>query len=145
MTAAAIEQKVFEAYDEAGYRAQVRTILFNLKDKKNPDFRRRVLIGEVTCDEIVNMKSEQMASDKKREENSNIRCASSGHYDTASISRPFSRRLSTAPDLAGHTCKGKQHEQMMRLAISPTCSNVGSARSDEQRTIRCRPGLRMNP
>lgn len=73
MTSAEIEQKVYDAYDQAGYRAQVRTIIFNLKDKKNPDFRRRVLIGEVAPDEIVNMKSEQMASDKKREENSNIR------------------------------------------------------------------------
>jgi len=73
ITSAAIEQKVHDACDEAGYRAQVRTILFNLKDKKNPDFRRRVLIGEVSPDEMVTMKSEQMASDKKREENSNIR------------------------------------------------------------------------
>lgn len=112
MTAALIEQKTYEAYDEAGYRSQVRSILFNLKDKKNPDFRRRVLIGEVTCDEIVHMKSEQMASDKKREENSNIRCASSGRDGTAGMAlQPLTPR-----GLAGRTCNGRRPGRTTRLA-----------------------------
>jgi hypothetical protein len=50
-------------------------LLFNLKDKNNPDLRRRVILGEIAVEELVQLSSEELASDSKRQENSNIRCA----------------------------------------------------------------------
>jgi len=44
------------------YSQQYRDICFNLRDKKNPDFKSRVLDGQVSSDEIVHMEAVQMAS-----------------------------------------------------------------------------------
>jgi transcription elongation factor S-II len=57
----------------SGSLMQVRTLLFNLKDKKNPDLRRRVLLGEVAPHMLLEMTSEELASDAKRQENDKIR------------------------------------------------------------------------
>jgi transcription elongation factor S-II len=53
----------------------MRTILFNLKDKNNPELRRKVLLGEVKPEQLAVMSSEDMASNKKQEEIKKIRCA----------------------------------------------------------------------
>ena len=50
-----------------------RSIIFNLKDDKNPDFRRRVLLGEIKPEEIVSMTADDMASDARKRENEGIR------------------------------------------------------------------------
>jgi transcription elongation factor S-II len=74
--AAAIEDSVFLRYADAasnGYKAKVRTLLFNLKDKKNPDLRRRVLLGEISPSALLDMTSEELASDAQREQNDKIR------------------------------------------------------------------------
>ncbi|XP_024367084.1 transcription elongation factor TFIIS [Physcomitrium patens] len=54
-------------------KAKYRSILFNLKDQNNPDFRRRVLMGEIKSEEIVNMTADDMASDARKKENEVIR------------------------------------------------------------------------
>jgi transcription elongation factor S-II len=47
--------------------------MFNLKDDKNPDFRRRVLLGEIMPEKIVGMTADDMASDARKKENEYIR------------------------------------------------------------------------
>jgi transcription elongation factor S-II len=59
--------------DNAHACCQVRTLLFNLKDKKNPDLRRRVLLGEIPPEALLDMSSEELASDAKRADNDKIR------------------------------------------------------------------------
>ncbi|KAI9128594.1 hypothetical protein K1719_000077 [Acacia pycnantha] len=54
-------------------KIKYRSLMFNLKDPKNPDFRRRVLLGEFKPDQIVNMRTEDMASDERKKEIENIR------------------------------------------------------------------------
>ncbi len=50
-----------------------RTYMFNLTDANNPDFRRRVLLGEIKPEEIVVMTAEDMASDQRKKENDEIK------------------------------------------------------------------------
>eukprot|EP00245_Coleochaete_scutata_P018483 TRINITY_DN962_c0_g1_i2.p1 TRINITY_DN962_c0_g1~~TRINITY_DN962_c0_g1_i2.p1 ORF type:complete len:346 (-),score=101.93 TRINITY_DN962_c0_g1_i2:129-1100(-) len=51
------------------YKAKYRSLLFNLKDAKNPDLRRRVLLGEVEPERVIKMSSDDMASDNRKMEN----------------------------------------------------------------------------
>jgi transcription elongation factor S-II len=60
---------------EAEYKTRMRTIIFNLKDKKNPELRRRVVLGEVSPEDLAVMSSEEMASSQKQDEIKRIRCA----------------------------------------------------------------------
>ena len=75
---ASVEQCIFDTYKRQvskEYKAKVRTLLFNLKDPKNPDLRRRVLCGEVPPEVLVVLTSEELASNDKRAQNDKIRCA----------------------------------------------------------------------
>ncbi|ESR43055.1 hypothetical protein CICLE_v10013883mg [Citrus x clementina] len=58
-----------------GAKAAVRyrAILFNVKDPKNPDFRRKLLLGEVKPETLVTMLPEEMASDERQSQNKQIR------------------------------------------------------------------------
>lgn len=47
--------------------------MFNLKDINNTDLRRRVLLGEVKPERLVVMTSEEMASDKRKHSNEQIK------------------------------------------------------------------------
>ncbi len=44
-----------------------------VQDEKNPDLRRRVLLGEVEPEVVVNMAAEDLASDAQKEQNQEIR------------------------------------------------------------------------
>lgn len=54
-------------------KAKYRSIIFNIKDEKNPDFRRRVLFGEIKPEAILTMTSDDMASDQRKKENEDIK------------------------------------------------------------------------
>lgn len=54
-------------------KAKYRSIIFNIKDEKNPDFRRRVLFGEIKPETILTMTSDDMASDQRKRENEDIK------------------------------------------------------------------------
>ena len=45
------------------FRGKMRSVLYNLKDEKNQDFRGKVLRGEVTPTRICHMESHDMASE----------------------------------------------------------------------------------
>mmetsp|Transcript_11451 Transcript_11451/g.41914 ORF Transcript_11451/g.41914 Transcript_11451/m.41914 type:complete len:299 (+) Transcript_11451:209-1105(+) len=72
-----IEEQLFVRfqgdYDQKEFKLKFRLIKDNLGDKSNPDFRRRVLEGEVTPVEVCEMNAEDMASDARKMENEKIR------------------------------------------------------------------------
>lgn len=47
--------------------------MFNIKDEKNPDFRRRILLGNIKPEAVVTMTSDDMASDLRRKETEDIK------------------------------------------------------------------------
>lgn len=68
---AAMEKKYGPKSQE--YAAQLRSLCYNLKDPKNPQFRVRVLLGIYPADRLATMKAESMASDEKKLERDQIR------------------------------------------------------------------------
>ncbi|KAJ7571354.1 hypothetical protein O6H91_01G160500 [Diphasiastrum complanatum] len=54
-------------------KLKYRSIMFNLKDANNPDLRRRVLLGDIKPDELMNMTAEDMASDERKLQNHTIK------------------------------------------------------------------------
>lgn len=73
--AASVERVLFEKLRPMGVaeKRKHRSIMFNMSDEKNPDLRRRVLIGEVTPERLVTMTPEELASDDRRQENEEIK------------------------------------------------------------------------
>ncbi|KRY88569.1 Transcription elongation factor A protein 2 [Trichinella pseudospiralis] len=63
--AAEIEQEIYNLFNSTSdrYCACVRSRVFNLRDKKNPDLKRSVLSGEITAIRLATMTSEEMASE----------------------------------------------------------------------------------
>ena len=61
-----VEDKIFEKNKQTNpkYKAQVRSRVFNLKDKKNPSLRENVLCGTIKPEKLAVMTSEEMASDE---------------------------------------------------------------------------------
>ncbi|GAB2288063.1 hypothetical protein Dimus_022407 [Dionaea muscipula] len=70
-----IESALFDNWGRSNgaNKNKYRSLLFNLKDQNNPDFRRRVLLGHVNPDSIVVMPPEEMASDQRKAENQQIK------------------------------------------------------------------------
>ncbi|KAJ4721068.1 transcription elongation factor TFIIS-like [Melia azedarach] len=50
-----------------------RSIIFNVKDPKNQDFRRKILLGEVKPERLVGLTTEEMASNERQCENKQIK------------------------------------------------------------------------
>ncbi|CAL9163551.1 unnamed protein product [Musa hybrid cultivar] len=73
--AVALESVLFEKLGTSigAHKHKYRSIMFNLKDNNNKDFRRRVLLGHVKPEEIVNMTAEDMASDERKRANKQIK------------------------------------------------------------------------
>lgn len=57
----------------AEYKAKLRSLIFNIKDPENAGLRRRIVSGEVSGEVLVTLSSEELASEKKREEMREIR------------------------------------------------------------------------
>ncbi|KAJ2557248.1 transcription elongation factor TFIIS [Coemansia sp. RSA 1933] len=49
------------------YRARIRSLCLNLKDKKNPDLRKNIVEGNISVERFCSMTSEEMASKELRE------------------------------------------------------------------------------
>ncbi|XAR68702.1 hypothetical protein NMG60_11000049 [Bertholletia excelsa] len=73
--AVAVESVMFEKMGRSNgaQKVKYRSIVFNLKDPKNPDLRRKVLLGEVKPERLINMTPEEMASDERQRENKQIK------------------------------------------------------------------------
>ncbi|MQL87105.1 hypothetical protein Taro_019620 [Colocasia esculenta] len=66
--AVSVESLMFEKLGRSNgaQKAKYRSISFNMKDSKNPDLRRRVLLGQVKPLELINMTAEELASDVRK-------------------------------------------------------------------------------
>ncbi|KAJ2853854.1 transcription elongation factor TFIIS, partial [Coemansia erecta] len=49
------------------YRAKIRSLCLNLRDKKNPELRNRVVSGDISAERLCSMSSEEMASEELKE------------------------------------------------------------------------------
>lgn len=73
--AVAVETVMFESL--GGFhgvnKMKYRSIMFNIKDANNPDFRRKILLGDLSPGDIINLTPDQMASDQRKQENEEIK------------------------------------------------------------------------
>lgn len=69
-----VESTMFEKLGRSNgtHKVKYRSIMFNLKDAKNTDLRRRVLLGHVKPEKLVDMTAEEMASDDRKLANKQI-------------------------------------------------------------------------
>ncbi|BFG23003.1 hypothetical protein CerSpe_092770 [Prunus speciosa] len=72
--AVTVESVLFEHWggSTGAQKAKYRSLIFNLKDQKNPDFRRKVLLGDIEAERLVDMSTAEMASDQRQEENKKL-------------------------------------------------------------------------
>ncbi|PKI83311.1 RNA-binding ribosome biosynthesis protein mak21 [Malassezia vespertilionis] len=74
--AMSIEKAAFEKIGSSivngDYRSKVRSLSLNLKDKNNPELRQQVLNGNITANDLVVMRSEDMASSARKAEMESI-------------------------------------------------------------------------
>ena len=73
--ARAVEQAAFAAYKPETsdtYKAKIRSLYQNLKNRSNPGLRLRVLSGEVTPDYFVVMSHEELKSAERRAEDARL-------------------------------------------------------------------------
>ncbi|XP_010253039.1 PREDICTED: transcription elongation factor TFIIS [Nelumbo nucifera] len=73
--AVSVESAMFEKWGRSNgaHKFKYRSIMFNIKDTNNPDLRRRVLLGEVKPERLLVMTAEEMASDRRKRENDQIK------------------------------------------------------------------------
>ncbi|KAI4306971.1 hypothetical protein L6164_030206 [Bauhinia variegata] len=73
--AVSVESVLFEKWgpSNGAQKVKYRSLMFNLKDQNNPDFRRKVLLGDVEPERLLNMTTQEMASEKRKQENEQIK------------------------------------------------------------------------
>ncbi|GFY84451.1 transcript elongation factor IIS [Actinidia rufa] len=75
LVAASVESALFKKWGQSNgpQKFKYRSIMFNIRDTKNPDFRRKVLLGHVKPERILEMSTPEMASDQRQLENEKIK------------------------------------------------------------------------
>ncbi|CAI9087755.1 OLC1v1021911C1 [Oldenlandia corymbosa var. corymbosa] len=122
--AAMVETELFKAWGSCGRanKAKYRSVMFNLKDNKNPDFRKKVLLGEFTPESISELTPKDMASQARKLEDEQIRGLPK-----------FNREIRPPPELKG---EGNPELQCRRCEFSATTYSQMQTRSaDEPMTI----------
>ncbi|KAK3212791.1 hypothetical protein Dsin_017497 [Dipteronia sinensis] len=73
--AVSVESAMFEKLGKSNgaQKLKYRSVMFNIKDPKNPDLRRRVLLGEVNPERLLSLTPEEMASDARQLEITQIK------------------------------------------------------------------------
>ncbi|KZF26106.1 transcription elongation factor S-II [Xylona heveae TC161] len=70
-----VEQAAFGEFNRRvsqDYRAKIRSLFQNLKNKSNPGLRKRILTGELSASRFVSMSSDELKSAEKRAEDAKI-------------------------------------------------------------------------
>lgn len=73
-----VEQSVFDKFCSAenainqDYRGKMRSLSLNLKDKNNPQFRTRVVRGDIPAKKLVDLSPADMASEERLAENRSL-------------------------------------------------------------------------
>ncbi|TFK38327.1 transcription elongation factor [Crucibulum laeve] len=128
--AQAIEKAVHDEFNstDGQYKAKIRTLFVNLKDKNNPSLRENVVSGELAAERFSKMTSQDMASEERKAADQKIREAN------------FHNSLSAAEQQAetdGFQCsrckqrKCRYRQAQTRSADEPmttfvTCTNCGN-------------------
>ncbi|KAL3622034.1 hypothetical protein CASFOL_034230 [Castilleja foliolosa] len=75
LVAVMVETAMFEKWGKSKgpQKVKYRSLLFNIRDKNNPDFRRKVLIGDIEPHAILELTPEEMASDERQQKNAEIK------------------------------------------------------------------------
>lgn len=73
--AVCLESAMFEKWGRStgAQKVKYRSIIFNIGDSSNPDFRRKVLLGRVKPEKVLEMKPEEMASHERQRQNKQIK------------------------------------------------------------------------
>jgi transcription elongation factor S-II len=73
--AVSVESVMFQTFglSKGVNKMKYRSIMFNIRDANNQDLRRRVLLGDVSAGELMNMSAEDMASDQRKMQNDEIK------------------------------------------------------------------------
>ncbi|XP_030540380.1 transcription elongation factor TFIIS-like [Rhodamnia argentea] len=73
--AASVESTMFQSWGRmnGAHKVKYRSIMFNIKDPNNLDFRRKVLLGYINPERLLNMTTEEMASDERQLQNQQIK------------------------------------------------------------------------
>ncbi|KVI07086.1 transcription elongation factor TFIIS-like [Cynara cardunculus var. scolymus] len=73
--AVSVESAMFEKWGRSNgaQKFKYRSIMFNIKDPKNPDFRRKILLGHVKPERILELTPEEMASTERQMQNVKIK------------------------------------------------------------------------
>ena len=122
-----IEQSTLDTIGQGSvngdYRAKIRSLSLNLKDKNNPELREQVLDGSISADELVVMKSE-------------VRLPTHPRTWRPAHARPSAKSSSSK------TCTTPRAPRPRRPR--PTRSSAESASSARRVTTRCRHGAPMS-
>ncbi|XP_019414381.1 PREDICTED: transcription elongation factor TFIIS-like [Lupinus angustifolius] len=72
--AVTLESLLFEKWgpSNGAQKVKYRSLMFNLKDQNNPDFRRKVLLGVIEPERLINMSTAEMASERRKQENKKL-------------------------------------------------------------------------
>lgn len=73
--AVSLESAMFDKWGKSNgaHKFKYRSIMFNIKDAQNPDFRRKVLLGHVKPVRVLEMTPEEMASNERQMQNGKIK------------------------------------------------------------------------
>lgn len=130
-TAASVEEACFHKFgpeSNQSYKAKIRSLFQNLKNKSNPGLRVRVLSGEIAADRFVAMTSEELRSEEQKKQDTEYRRE---NMKNAEVARP-ERSISTSFECG--KCKQKKvayNQAQTRSADEPMttfceCQNCGN-------------------
>lgn len=73
--AVSLESAMYEKWGKSNgaQKFKYRSLMFNIRDSQNPDFRRKILLGHVKPDQVLLMTPEEMASDERQRQNKEIK------------------------------------------------------------------------
>ncbi|PSR93269.1 Transcription elongation factor TFIIS like [Actinidia chinensis var. chinensis] len=127
--AASVESALFKKWGQSTgpQKFKYRSIMFNIKDSKNPDFRRKVLLGHVKPERILEMSPAEMASNQRQLENEKIKKRALFECERAGAPK------ATTDQFRCSRCGKKEttyHQMQTRSADEPmttfvTCVNCG--------------------
>ncbi|XP_051138222.1 transcription elongation factor TFIIS isoform X2 [Andrographis paniculata] len=125
-----VETAMFDKWGKSNgtHKFKYRSIMFNIKDANNPDFRRRVLVGEIEARHIPELTPEQMASNARQAQNEKLKQKALFNSERAAAPKASTNEFTCG------RCKKKEctyYQMQTRSADEPmttyvTCVNCGN-------------------
>lgn len=125
-----VETAMFDKWGKSNgaQKFKYRSIMFNIKDPNNPDFRRKVLVGDFSPSSIPDLTPEQMASDARQVQNEKLKQKALFNSERAAAPKASTNEFTCG------RCKKKEttyYQMQTRSADEPmttyvTCVNCGN-------------------